>query len=97
MMTDRTDEATVKLVDFGLATVLSEGEKSTEPFGTLTYVAPEVLLKGALYDHKVDSWSLGVVLYVLLSGTLPFDTGDSKKTAERTIDGQVSFDNPVWD
>lgn len=44
-MTDTTDQAQPKLVDFGLAKMIGPSEKSEDPFGTLGYVAPEILLK----------------------------------------------------
>jgi serine/threonine protein kinase len=43
MMTDNTDKAVSKLVDFGLSKIIGPSEKADEPFGTLGYVAPEVL------------------------------------------------------
>lgn len=45
MMSDQTDYAIPKIVDFGLAKIISPNENATEPFGTLGYVAPEVLKK----------------------------------------------------
>lgn len=44
MMVDNSDESELKLVDFGLSKMLGPSETCTEPFGTLSYVAPEVLL-----------------------------------------------------
>ncbi len=72
MMSDNTERAIPKLIDFGLARILKPGEKSDEPFGTLGYVAPEVLRKES-YSFQCDLWSLGCISYALLSGTLPFD------------------------
>ena len=45
MMSDQTDNALPKIVDFGLAKMIGPQEKADEPFGTLGYVAPEILLK----------------------------------------------------
>ena len=45
MMTDNSEQSVPKLVDFGLAKIIGPTEKSDEPFGTLGYVAPEVLKK----------------------------------------------------
>ncbi len=72
MMTDNSEQSVPKLVDFGLAKILGPTEKSDEPFGTLGYVAPEVLKKEP-YSFSCDLWSLGCICYALLSGSLPFD------------------------
>ena len=62
----------VKLTDFGLSKILDEdNEKTFTICGTPQYLAPEVLLKKG-YDKAVDWWSLGCVMYEMLSGRLPF-------------------------
>jgi len=70
-------ELVVKIVDFGLSKVVSPFEKSKEICGTLTYLAPEVILQKP-YNSQVDIWSLGVLLYKILSNELPFDLNDTK-------------------
>lgn len=72
MMTDNSESAMPKIIDFGLARVLAPTETSEEPYGTLGYVAPEVLKKDP-YRFTCDLWSLGCLTYGLLSGALPFD------------------------
>ena len=64
-----TDQGKVKLIDFGLA-IASRKKYLTNMAGTPDYMAPGVI-KGQ-YQSKADIWSLGVVLYMLVSGYLPF-------------------------
>lgn len=72
MMSDNTIRSIPKLVDFGLAKFIGPNEKAIEPFGTLGYVAPEVLLKQP-YSFACDMWSFGCIIYAIMSGCLPFD------------------------
>jgi serine/threonine protein kinase len=71
MMTDTTEKSVPKLVDFGLSKITGPMETANDPFGTVGYAAPEILLKKQ-YDKSVDIWSLGVITYALISGFLPF-------------------------
>ena len=72
LLLDKNDESDVKITDFGLAKIMGANERCTDPFGTLGYVAPEVMCK-IPYGKEVDIWSLGVVGYLLLHGNLPFE------------------------
>ena len=94
-MVDDTDEAHVKLVDFGLSKTLGPGESCKEPFGTLCYVAPEILLQRS-YDKSVDLWSLGVIVHLMLSGSLPFDSEDDREIARKTIYEEVKITHSIW-
>uniref|UniRef100_K3W6K2 Protein kinase domain-containing protein n=1 Tax=Globisporangium ultimum (strain ATCC 200006 / CBS 805.95 / DAOM BR144) TaxID=431595 RepID=K3W6K2_GLOUD len=98
------DSAEVKLSDFGIAKVLEEeGEdarsrgRAYTSCGTDYYVAPEVL-KGEGYDNKVDLWSLGVVVYIMLCGFPPFmeDESSFESVYEKIRSGVLEFPAPYW-
>jgi len=95
MMSDNTEASVPKLVDFGLAKMIGPNEKADEPFGTLGYVAPEVLRKEP-YSFSCDLWSFGCIMYALLSGSLPFDHESQKETIRMTLESKLEFDLPSW-
>jgi len=96
MMSDTTDKAIPKIVDFGLSKIIGPNETAIEPFGTLGYVAPEVLKKQP-YTFSCDVWSLGCITYALISGSLPFDHNDQKELIRMTMEDTLKFDLSVWD
>jgi len=66
------EEVQIKIMDFGLSKILGPSEKAKESCGTLSYIAPEIILRKP-YNSQVDIWSLGVLIYFILSKELPFD------------------------
>ena len=64
-------ERIIKLADFGFSRVLTAGETATEVCGTLTYCAPEILMQKP-YSFSCDFWSMGIVMFILLTGLVPF-------------------------
>jgi len=64
--------AQVKLCDFGFARIIGEKSFRRSVVGTPAYLAPEVLLNQG-YNRSLDMWSVGVIMYVSLSGTFPFN------------------------
>jgi serine/threonine protein kinase len=85
MMSDQTNRSIPKLVDFGLAKIIGPNECATEPFGTIGYVAPEVLKKQP-YSFSADVWSLGCIMHALISGCLPFDSENQTETIRMTLE-----------
>lgn len=95
-MVDNSEETDLKIVDFGLSKIIGPNETSLDPFGTLSYVAPEVLLQKP-YGKEVDLWSLGVIIYLLLSRVLPFDDEDDREIARQTIYDPPDFSFHPWE
>ncbi|KAK4288067.1 hypothetical protein Pmani_038886 [Petrolisthes manimaculis] len=72
-------EGHIKIIDFGLAKWLSYGGRTRTICGTLQFMAPEVL-RGEEYTHSVDWWSLGIIVYSLLTGQYPVSGYDDHIT-----------------
>ena len=97
LMTDLSSSADIRLLDFGLSKIVGNDEKCTEPYGTLSFVAPEVL-QGKPYDKSVDLWSIGIITFLLLCGYLPFDDKHSEREiARQTIQDPVPYESKIWD
>ena len=91
LMTSDKDDGDLRILDFGLSKITVPNEKCTEPYGTLTYCAPEIILDEP-YNKEVDMWSLGVMTYLMVSGRLPFNSEDENKIARK-----IAFDEPDFE
>lgn len=98
MMTERTINGEVKIMDFGLSKMMHHDEKVADGFGTLSFVAPEVLIRKP-YNKQVDVWSLGVIIFNLISGDLPFDdpSDNEEIIARKVVYSDIDFKNKVWE
>ncbi|XP_075153908.1 cGMP-dependent protein kinase for isoform X2 [Haematobia irritans] len=83
----------VKLVDFGFAKKLQSGRKTWTFCGTPEYVAPEVILNRG-HDISADYWSLGVLMFELLTGTPPFTGSDPMRTYNIILKGIDAIEFP---
>ncbi|KAF4352409.1 hypothetical protein G4B88_018841 [Cannabis sativa] len=85
----------LKLADFGSAETFMDGELMSGIVGTPYYVAPEVLA-GRDYNEKVDVWSAGVVLYILLAGFPPFYGESVVETFDAVLRSNLRFPTKVF-
>uniref|UniRef100_A0A5S6Q8K4 SNF-related serine/threonine-protein kinase n=1 Tax=Trichuris muris TaxID=70415 RepID=A0A5S6Q8K4_TRIMR len=81
----------VKLTDFGLSHLFIPGQPLKTSCGSLAYSAPEILLGNAYDAPAVDVWSLGVILYMLVCGNLPFQGASDSETLTRILDCSFSL------
>ena len=95
MLESTDDDLTIKIIDFGTSNYYNKKEKLSLKVGTPYYIAPEIL-KGT-YNDKCDMWSLGVIMYILLSGTPPFYGPDDQTILSRVKEGQYTMDIPEFD
>lgn len=95
----------IALDNFTFAATRVCGENLTDPVGTLPYIAPELLAGRAKHGVQVDMWSVGVVVFLLLSGELPFEYGgdgaathqDNEELYNRITTGKFEFLSPIWE
>eukprot|EP00052_Salpingoeca_macrocollata_P001404 m.25419 g.25419 ORF g.25419 m.25419 type:complete len:760 (+) comp11365_c0_seq1:170-2449(+) len=91
--------SSIRIADFGFAKQLTaENGMLMTPCYTANFVAPEVLKKQG-YDKACDMWSLGILLYIMLSGFPPFASGPDdtpEQILERITTGEVNFHASVW-
>lgn len=84
------------MIDFGLSKVLLPSESSLDPYGTLAYCSPEIISKRP-HTTQTDVWSLGIVLYALLSRRMPFVlANDPEQTKINIVNKDLNFDSEVW-
>lgn len=82
----------LKLIDLGISIEMGERTSFTRVMGTTCYMAPELLLGN--YNEKVDEWACGVIMYILLTGTMPFKGKDFDEIKENVISKQLDFSHP---
>jgi serine/threonine protein kinase len=85
------EDGYIKLIDFGLATLISEEKQQSVSFcGTPEYFAPEMVNKTG-HDKSLDWWTLGVIVYEMLFGQTPFFSKNKIKMYKKITEGQPAF------
>jgi len=91
----RDADAEIKMIDFGLSSKFGkEGEELNTMVGAPNYLAPEML--NAKYGKECDVWSLGVMLFYLLSGKFPFEAESIGATFKKISAGEFDFSTQEW-
>lgn len=94
MLSDITDRAVVKAIDFGSATFCRAGDTLTEMAGSPSYMAPEVLDEH--YGLPCDVWSAGVMLYTLLVGYPPFEDESVLQLFKKIREAPLDLESGPW-
>ena len=95
MITKQNNSDIIKIMDFGLSKIVSSQEKLVDGYGTLSYVSPEVLMRTP-YNKEVDIWSLGIILFYMLCGHLPFKGSNQSIVADKIVNDDLEFDEGEW-
>ena len=93
MFVSKSPDAIVKLIDFGLSKKFSK-DYLKDGVGTIYTMSPEVI-RGA-YTSKADCWSIGVLLYMLLSSQLPFYGKKRRQVVETIIKAKYNYSGRRW-
>jgi len=80
LFTTKGEDADIKLIDFGFSVIHDTGQHFDRFVGTPFYMAPEVVMKD--YTNAADMWSLGAVIYMMLTGELPIAGNSDRKTLQ---------------
>lgn len=90
-------DSKIIITDFGLASSRKKGDECLmkTTCGTPEYIAPEILVRKP-YTNAVDMWALGVISYILLSGTMPFEDDNRMRLYRQILKGKYSFSGEPW-
>ena len=94
ILIDRKEKGAVKVIDFGTSHLFDNQKLMHQMYGTTYYIAPEVLLGN--YTEKCDLWSIGVILYIMLSGKPPFQGKSDTEILARVTSGIYSLSGDLW-
>ncbi|CAA3017090.1 calcium-dependent protein kinase 1-like isoform X2 [Olea europaea var. sylvestris] len=94
LFVNEDEDSPLKIIDFGLSVFFKPGQIFTDVVGSPYYVAPEVLRNR--YGPEADVWSVGVIIYTLLSGVPPFWGESEQEIFEDVLYGDLDFSSDPW-
>jgi calcium-dependent protein kinase len=95
LFTKTSKKSEIKIIDFGLSAKFdADFNRLNSVVGTPYFVAPEVL--AGSYSKECDVWSLGVIMYILLSGEPPFNGANPKEVFRKVMKVDFNFELAVW-
>jgi len=95
LLVSEDNDSFIKLADFGFAARVHAPKTLTKQCGTPFFVSPEILMRQP-YDQMSDMWSVGCIVYLLLSGNLPFMGRTQKELFRKIVIGKYVFDDECW-
>jgi calcium-dependent protein kinase len=92
---DKDESSDIKLIDFGLGHLFNQNKNTMETkVGTCFYMAPEVI--SGKYTNACDVWSLGILLYVMISGRAPFNGANDNEIMSKILERKLEFKWTGW-
>ena len=91
MLYDKSENGLIKIIDFGTAVKINPSKPFTNLIGTPFYIAPEVI--SGKYNELCDVWACGVILYIIMSGSPPFQGKNQAELFERISTAPISFES----
>uniref|UniRef100_A0A7S2Y4M6 Protein kinase domain-containing protein n=1 Tax=Entomoneis paludosa TaxID=265537 RepID=A0A7S2Y4M6_9STRA len=95
LLLDKKDDSTILVADFGFAKYVPDDLLRTR-CGTPAFVAPELLVNDCRYDERVDMWSVGCLLYMLLGGYPPFQDKNHQGLFRKIRGADFTFHDAYW-
>ncbi len=96
LIADEGENFCLKIMDFGFSKILGHKERTVEGYGTLCFVAPEIIQRTP-YNNSVDIWSLGVTLFYASTRKYPFDSDkNDKEIAQKICFSDIEFGKKYW-
>ena len=88
----------VKIADFGVSKSKRDNYSTANDIpGTLSFMAPEMLRVNSTFDHRIEAWSLGVMLHQLLTGKLPFTSKSERTLARKIVLDDIDFGEDIFE